>query len=132
MRWKDLSETVLTPQYPLRSSRRLGRAFPGLEELPCRQVNDDVVAEGKTTNVFHVKLLERSKPHLGVPVRGDEEKRPPGPFQLLDNPLEEGNGREEEGQHEVPPLAASAASQEKKRLVCANWRDAKMSIWGDP
>jgi hypothetical protein len=27
---------------------------------------------------------------------------------------------------------ASAAAQEKKRLVCANWRDAKMSIWGGP
>jgi hypothetical protein len=47
----------------------------------------------------------RGKPRLGVPVRGDKEKRPPGQFQLPDNPLEEGNGREEESQFEVPPLA---------------------------
>jgi hypothetical protein len=73
--------------------------------FPRREVNHESVVEGEAADFQDWKQLKAGEPRLGLPIWGDEEINPPRHLQLPHNPLEDGNGREEEGQMEVPPYA---------------------------
>jgi hypothetical protein len=66
--------------------------------------------EGEATDFQHWKCLKAGEPSLGFPKWSDEEEHPPRHLQLPHHPHEEGNGREEEGQLEIPGHAESVDS----------------------